>query len=349
MNSRASSTPDWLAIVDGLIDQVADADPLYRPTNFWGPGVESLLADFRTRGLTKFKSWTTSQSWFYPVYGDKFSPKQIREIHQFANERNPNFTMARAKSVLGGAQEARRDLHAAQLAWDQERWPFDVVGYGESSVGKPPRLYRLSGADGPGWNRGYLNYLLCLSALSRHVDAPPSSFLEIGGGYGALAEIVFARNPGARYVNADIPPVGVIAAYYLSEVVGDCVLPDALPDGEFAIERVGVIPSWRLPDLRGDFDAFVNSYSFQEMEPDVVANYIDLVCDRGLRYAVSLNSRAGKRKAEPGLDGGAVEPVTSQFIVDCFARHGFETAGRYGAPLVHSAGELVVFRRKGCA
>lgn len=340
----------WAAMTDGVLAEMEKCDPLYRPTNFWGPGVERLLQDLRTRGLSTFKSWPTSQRWFYPVYGDRFTRKQIKEIHRVASQMNPGFTLARAKTVLGGAQEARRDLHAAELAWDQQRWPFDIMGHGESTVGRPPRLYRLTGSDGPGWNRGYLNYLLCLSALSHHVSEPPLSFLEIGGGFGGLAEIVLARNPDARYADADIPPVGVIAAYYLEGLVGgEVTSPDALPEGEFTLDRVGVIPSWRLPDLRGDFDVFVNTYSFQEMEPAVVSNYINIVCERGIEYVVSLNSREGKRRAEAGKEGGALEPVTSQYIVDSFARHGFEPVGRYGAPLIHSAGELVVLRRGGAA
>ncbi|WP_203337152.1 hypothetical protein [Nocardioides limicola] len=51
----------------------------------------------------------------------------------------------------------------------------------------------------------------------------------------------------------------------------------------------------------------------------------------------------------PGVERLVMEPVTSQFIVDSYARHGFEPVGRYGPPLIHSAGELVVLRRGGAA
>ena len=336
---------DWIGMVDELVTGIESRDPLYRPTNFWGPGVERPLDDLRKRGLDTFKAWPSSRSWFYPRYGDNFPGKRMTQMIEASKTIAPDVSEARLRTILGGSLEARRDFHAIQLAWDQERWPFDLLSFGENELGKPQR-YRFTKTE-IGWSRPYLNYLLCLTALSRHVDAPPRSFLEIGGGFGVLGEIVTQRDAGARYVDADIPPLVVITAWYLTQILGAPVTtPADLPEGSFEIEGHGAIPSWRLPDLRTDFEVFVNSYSFQEMEPNVVANYVDLVAARGVEYAVSLNSRHGKRRAEEGKSGGAIEPVTSQFIVDAFARHGFEVAGRYGEPLIQSAGELVVLRRR---
>ena len=344
MVDTSTELTDWSGMVDDLLAGIEQRDPLYTPTNFWGPGVEQLLGDLRKRGLPTFKSWPSSRSWFYPRYGDGYPGKAMQKMIEASQAANPAVSEARIRSILGGSIEARRDYHAVQLAWDQERWPFDLLSYGENELGNAQR-FRFTGTD-VGWSRPYLNYLLCLTALSKHVDAPPRSFLEIGGGFGVLGEIVTQRDPDARYVDADIPPLVVITAWYLTQILDRPVLtPADLPDGEFEVPAHGTIPSWRLPDLRSDYEVFVNSFSFQEMEPDVVSNYVDLVAARGVRYAVSLNTRAGKRRAEAGRAGGAIEPVTSQFIVDAFARHGFEVAGRYGEPLIQSAGELVVLRR----
>ena len=342
---REESPDRWGAMTEQVLAGIDDCDPLYRPTNFWGPGVDRILGDIRDRGFERFKSWPSAASWFYPRYGDGFAGSRMQQMIDVLADLRPDLSESRVRTILGGSLEARRDFHAVRLAWDQERWPFDLLSFGESEVGGPQR-FRLAKTD-VGWTRPYLNYLLCLTALSRHVDAPPRSFLEIGGGFGVLGEIVTQRDPQARYVDADIPPLVVIAAWYLHQVSPTTVTtPADLPEGTFEIEGVGAVPSWRLPDLRSDFEVFVNSFSFQEMEPDVVANYARLVADRGVRYVVSLNSRAGKRRAAAGTEGGALEPVTSQFIVDSFAAHGFEPVGRYGEPLIQSAGELVVLRRR---
>ena len=44
-------------------------------------------------------------------------------------------------------------------------------------------------------------------------------------------------------------------------------------------------------------------------------------------------------------DHDTVGPVTSQLIVDLFSARGYQLQGRYNAPLIYSAGELVVLSR----
>jgi hypothetical protein len=64
-----------------------------------------------------------------------------------------------------------------------------------------------------------------------------------------------------------------------------------------------VLPNWRIEDITGAFDVFVNAFSFQEMEPDVVAHYIATVAAKNPSYVVSLNSKAGKPVAKKEKTG----------------------------------------------
>ena len=199
--------------------------------------------------------------------------------------------------MLTGANQARRDFDAARLVWDQARWPMDIEGLGESAVGKPPQRFRLMGRGGAGWTRAYLNYLLCLAALSRHVDAPPRRFLEIGGGYGVLGEIVMSRDPDACYVDLDLPPLTTVASFYLRTLFGDrvTIADDTIAEtGPIELAGSACLPNWRIGDVAGPFDVFVNSFSFQEMEPDVVEAYVREVAAKDVAYVVSLNSILGK-------------------------------------------------------
>jgi putative sugar O-methyltransferase len=340
---------DWTGMTKQLLEGVRDCDPSYRPTNFWTPGLRDILADLEARGLEEFKSWPTAGFWFYPGYGRPLAPRTFDKTFKQAAKANPALTRLTWQRSLNGFHEARRDFDAARLAWDQSRWPFDLEGFGESAVGQPVRHYALTETDGVRWGKPYLNYLLCLAALSRHVDSPPRRFLEIGGGFGVLGEILLQRDQEARYVNLDIPPLLTVASYYLSTLFGDRVLiPDALDvagSGPIDVPESACLPNWRLPDVRGPFDVFVNSFSFQEMEPHVVEHYVGMVSELGVSHVVSLNSREGKRRATEGTEGGVLDPVTSDRIVDMFGAHGFTVRGRYGEPLIHSAGELVVLGR----
>ena len=97
--------------------------------------------------------------------------------------------------------------------------------------------------------------------------------------------------------------------------------------------------------MSGPFDVFVNSFSFQEMEPVVVANYVDRVADLGVRHVVSLNSREGKPVGDVG-EVGVREQVTSRTVIELFEARGYELLGTYNRPLVNSAGELAVLARR---
>ena len=93
---------------------------LYRPTNFWGPGVTRLLDDMKQRGLDSFKSWPTSRWWFYPVYGSNFTNATIKVAFKAASVINPAIDSTWTTGALNGGQEARRDFDAVRRAWNQK-------------------------------------------------------------------------------------------------------------------------------------------------------------------------------------------------------------------------------------
>lgn len=340
---------DWIAVTRGLLAEMESVDEMYRPTNYWNPGVKRLLDEMATVGVDRFKRWASAGSWFYPRYGRGLNNALMDRAHEAMQPEAVKADQAWVRSQLSGSVEARHDLEVAQAVWDQQRWPFDLLSHGESDVGDPPQRFRLTKQDGIHWGRPYLNYLRLMAALSKHVERPPRSFLEIGGGFGVLADVLAPRVQELRYVDVDIPPLVTVAGYYLNELIGGIVGPVDLPVGGVGPDvRVAVVPSWRIGDVVGPFDVFVNSYSFQEMEPEVVANYIRLVADIGVEWIVSCNSATGKRRAVEAAAGGALEPVTSSFIEAEFSRHGYQTAARYGRPYVSTAtAELLIMRSTG--
>lgn len=350
LQEKPVEDPRWAAMIDRALEELKECDPVYRPTDFWGPGLTQLLDNLRERGLADFKRWPSATWWFYPLYGNSFGNVTMDKVFEYAKTINPGVRRPWLFNALSGGAEAARDFDVIRLAWDQERWPMDLEGFGESAVGNPWQHYPLVPGSDVRHARPYLNYLLCLTALSRHVDEPPSSFLEIGGGYGSLGEIVLARDPEARYVNLDIPPLVVVASYYLTQLFGEDRILDygdlVAPNGAIDIPQSGCIPNWRLPDVKGPFDVFVNSYSFQEMEPDVVEHYVEKVSEIGPKYVVSLNSMKGKPKKADGHAIGVVDPVTSSRIIEMFERRGYELCGAYNRPLIISAGEIAVLRRR---
>ncbi|HET6986156.1 MAG TPA: putative sugar O-methyltransferase [Kribbella sp.] len=341
---------DWSALTERTLAEVKTCASIYRPTNFWDVGLDKILRDMDTLGLEKFKLWPTAGEWFYPRYGNGFNNASIAVAYEAALQAHPRANKNWVTSALNGAFEARRDYDVAGVCWNQDRWPANLDDFGESAVGTPAQAYGLSLTDGVRFGRPYLNYLIVMAALSNHVDTPPKSFLEIGGGFGVLGEIVMSRDPEARYVDIDIPPLVTVASFYLIELFGRDriqVYDGSIADsGAIEVKGSAVIPSWRLEDVQGDFDVFVNSFSFQEMEPEVVDNYIDKVCAKGVKYAVSLNSKLGTAKAQKAGEWGSLQPVTSADILNGFEKRGYTLIGQYGDPLVHAGRQLNVLKRK---
>lgn len=349
-DGRSTGQPkEWSALTERTLAEVRTCAPIYRPTNFWDVGLGELLNDIDTLGLERFKSWPSAATWFYPRYGNGFTNLSIGVAYEAALQANPQANKNWVTSALNGAFEARRDYDVAGVCWNQDRWPANLDDFGESPVGTPPQAYGLSLTEGVRFGRPYLNYLIVLAALSNHVDTPPKSFLEIGGGFGVLGEIVMSRDPEARYVDLDIPPLVTVSSFYLTELFGrDRVqtYDDSVADsGPLEVQRSAVLPSWRLEDVRADFDVFVNSYSFQEMEPEVADNYIDKVCAMGVTYAVSLNSELGTAKAKKAGEWGSLQPVTSADILNGFQNRGYTLIAQYGDPLVHAGRQLNILKK----
>jgi putative sugar O-methyltransferase len=348
--SSTAGQSDWSRLTERTLAELKTCKPVYRPTNFWSPGLVQLLRDMETAGLENFKTWPNAHTWFYSRYGNGFGNASIAATYKAAAKANPWANQPWVTSALNGSLEARRDYDVAGVCWNHERWPVDLRSFGESPVGTPPQAYQLSGIGGVRFGRPYLNYLILLAALSNHVDAPPKSFLEVGGGFGVLGEIVLARDPGARYVDIDIPPLLTVASYYLTELFGTDRVRSydstVAPSGPIEVPGSGVFPSWRIEDVQGDFDVFVNSFSFQEMELDVVDNYIGVVCDKGVKYAVSLNSRQGTYKAQKTGEWGSLEPVKSADIIGMFEKRGYTLVGQYDEPLVRDGRQVNVLKRR---
>lgn len=340
----------WRSSLTLAIDSVESADTLYRPTSFWQPGLTSLMADLEERGLDTFKRWPSSLFFFYPIVRPTLSYAQIDAMQPALREHAPAVADWVFRQMLTGSKEANADMDVVLAYLDTDRLPLDVTKYGESVIGDPPQRYRPFGPEGPAFGKPHLNYLKLLAAVSRYIDSPLQSVVEIGSGCGVLGEILKSSIAGLQYVNLDIPPLSTIAHYYLSSVFPEETFLSNLDVTDGREVAVGAghpsasLSSWQLPQLRGTADLFVNSFSFQEMEPHVVENYARLISGLNTRYVVSLNSRDGKPLAANAAVG-VEEQVTSQFICDAFAAVGYEVVARLGRPAAPPQAELAILRR----
>jgi putative sugar O-methyltransferase len=149
-----------------------------------------------------------------------------------------------------------------------------------------------------------LNYLLGLSLLKKHAGTDSlQTVLEIGGGFGTLGEILSQSGiPSLRYIDIDIPPTHYVAQCYLSEVLGPAHVATYAQTAHLKSIAIDTLPtasvlcSWQIEHLQGQIDLFVNFISFQEMEPQVVENYLQHVQRLNPRWILLRNMREGKQQ-----------------------------------------------------
>ena len=89
----------------------------------------------------------------------------------------------------------------------------------ESKIGRPLEQFNF---ENKLFSRSSLNYLLGLVFLKKNIQKfKAKTFLEIGGGFGTLGEILYQSEiKGLKYINIDIPPISLVSEYYLTKNFG---------------------------------------------------------------------------------------------------------------------------------
>jgi len=309
-----------------MFEDMQKADPLYSPTDFWITGGERLLEEIHAKGLYQFRSHESANSFFVPLYMRPYyhvHKDLIDPILSWLDKLPYRKIGTDILRLLTGNFNAFSDYRVFR-AGDTKGIPF-LADVSESEIGRPLEQFIF---EGKRYSCSFLNYLRGLVFLKRTVQPKKlQRVLEIGGGFGTLGEIMLKSDSSTIYIDVDLPPVAAVATYYLKEVFSDqAVLGyddtrdwkniniDQLP----ASCRALVLCPWQLQNLRGHFDLFVNFISFQEMEPNVVGNYINLVKKFQPNYVLLRNLREGKKKKNSPEEIGVNEPTTLDQMIRYF-------------------------------
>jgi putative sugar O-methyltransferase len=337
-----------------MLADMETVSDLYKPTNFWSSGLPDLIRDIEKRGLENFRTHPSAAFFYVPLYGSNTLRKWGHIMVPLAG-RLPKRKRARFLRRLTRSDRAWLDYRMFMATSVKGGLPTNDVS--ESNVGGGERFT----FDGKSYSRSMLNYLRAFNLFKRETDSSKlRSILEIGGGYGTLGEILLKSRSDGFYVNVDIPPVAAISTYYLQQVFGaENVLTYSqsrtlgridLGDLKTRYKAVVLCP-WQLPKLAGQVDLFANFMSFQEMEPDVVRNYIKIVQPLVSSHALIRNSALGKKVANGAGDVGVIEQVKIAFIraefkeFDCLAADAF-VYGEENEARTYQSEVLVLARRQ---
>lgn len=302
-------------------DDMKSQNELYRPTSFWDEASQAIVDDIELYGIDKFRSLSTPLSYFVPTYGlpgNSFSEEDTSRLIASMNDSNPEAKkpMMALKEFLNGYSSALADYRVLLASDDQSRLP-NLHNFSESTFGSPVEQFEF---DGKRYSRSSLNYLLGLCLLKKHLNEEvPQTVLEIGGGFGTLGEVLSSSGiDQMKYIDIDIPPTSFVAQRYLSEVYGESNVATYAKTKELDSIEINDLPvasvlcSWQIEKLKGKVDLFVNFISFQEMEPNVVENYLYHIDRLEAKWILLRNMREGKNIRKDGSSAGVETPILSE-------------------------------------
>jgi putative sugar O-methyltransferase len=284
-----------------MLKNLSEADNLYKPCNYWTVYERRFIPELHNYGLHDFRRRKNS---VLDSFGgvDLAPPEaginlfQTRILNNRITRKIPLWLklialqnrianrLLKTETPYGITTDGLRRLFCDFARVAGEKAGAKPIGaFDASMVGNPEDVFEF---DGKSYTMSmvyyYLRYVYCCNYIDfEDVDL----IVELGSGSGKLVELIKKLHPHLSFCLFDIPPQLYVCQQYLSAVFPDCVVPyeatksmEALPRGKGG--KIYICGTWKIPILKGgQCDLFVNTASFQEMEPDVVANYLNYVSD----------------------------------------------------------------------
>lgn len=329
---------------------------LYRSSRFWEDACFRISRNILDSGFENFRRDEDNLNFFVPTYGppgNSFSESAIEDLLISSSKKESKKTFLTLKNFLTGELSAYSDYRVFKAA-QKDSDILNLSLFSESSFGSPKESFKF---EENFFSRSSLNYLLGLSFFKKIVpNFLPKTVLEIGGGFGTLGEILYQiPNTKIKYIDIDLPPIFSVAHEYLKnsceENEDNFFLSSLEPNDVKDIENLPLfsfLPSWEIKQLTGTIDLFVNFISFQEMEPEIVKNYLSIVSNLQAKFLLLRNLREGKQKAT-NKSTGVISPVSHKHYSKFLPA--YELIGKNVCPFGYSTvdgfnSELLVFKRK---
>ena len=284
-----------------MLEAARDQPPIYLPGPYWRPKAGAAVAQIRRHGLDGFRG---EKSGLATSYADNLHT-DVRTSLDTRKGRAAKFVLEKVWpfSAIFDAQVAltrgyARDeaaLRAARVAESELAHrllsEYDV---GDSLLGGCLAAVRIDGREVA------LNHLRLVQLIDRvrgHIDLDGvHSMFEIGGGFGALVQLLVQNfNTLRKVVYLDVVPNLYVGTCYLRTLFGGAVrdfaetadLERITFRDDSSLEILPIAP-WQIERLAVDVDLFWNSNSFVEMPREVVANYAGKVLALGSHEEMAI-------------------------------------------------------------
>jgi putative sugar O-methyltransferase len=319
-------------LLEKMICDMNNCEELYKPTNYWAYYQRTFLPELKKYGLRNFRCRQGSILTSFGATDNAIKvilqpTSKIRGLRRIANFFNrfigylPFFEFS--------ISEIDPKMVCPYFYWYVKdkfrRVGLDLDKSPTSEYGNPEDLIEINGGF---WTTAHLQNCSIFVDAIQHIKLSDNSVIcELGPGMGRNIEIMAHLYETATFLLFDIPPQLYISYQYLQAVFPSRVInyrqATAIADPQKDIEKYAgkiiLLPSWKFPEWsKIKVDLFWNSASFQEMEPNVVKNYLSLVLRMSPHWIYINALPEGNYWGEwkPGR-GGTKEPVDEKCYIDC--------------------------------
>jgi putative sugar O-methyltransferase len=323
------------ALLSRLTEDMKHAPEYWRATEYWQGYGKRITNRIQDVGLTGFRTdWNI-------IKGHGLIDPVLPDPHGGDSRKNRLHKILSKLPVFNQVSTFYIDQIQSEVARHKSSHQMLVAMITESLMADPDIREKMEhiqeGTAGMGYDDSVnpassfsLDFLINFSkiaVLDSAIDVlSKKRVLEIGGGHGKFAEIFtkLGTDPDRGYCLIDIPPVLYIATEYLRSEFPDRVVDyeqlvkmDRITDADIK-GKILIMPPWLIDKLEVNFDVFWNAASFQEMEKNVVTEYLDRIAKRC--DIVGINSLTyGHAQGA----GGQLEPITLHWLSDEINSRGY--------------------------
>ena len=328
---RIDQVDDDPELLETMIDEMQNSSHLYRPTNYWENYKSRFMAELNELGLHDFRRRKGSVLRSFGATDLRTKSRIENKLAKLvgSNGQASNWLQeitGTCSSMLAAPvlrRQLKRSYHnAAELGRSCGAPPLEEIQF--SMIGNPEERIVVNGTT---TTSRMLYYYMRIAFACKYLDFDRVSVMvELGSGSGKSIEIIRKCFPHLTILLFDIAPQLYVCEQYLKSVFPGQVVSyrenrqrSSLNDLESG--KIYVFGAWHFPLLKhAQVDLFWNCASFQEMEPHVVANYLNIV-DQCADSVYLMAKMDGKESANSPGEHGVLEPVTMEHYQEGLSNH----------------------------
>jgi len=343
-----------IMLLDQMMNDLKKAPEIYRPGNYWeyyrpkiykyiskinlnnlrgdiiGPGTTASFGGGADIGTYYEQSSLYPFSDLYSFIDDSRLVKTYNRLINLLSSFNPYFGLLgyrigiAKKYFYDWVETARRTAYNYAELLDTEN---ELEKIEDSKSGNPDLFFVK--------DRGYTLYFLAKFIeylyMKKYVDFSKIKYIiELGSGFGMQAYILLKLYPHLKYCIMDIPPALYAGQQYLESIFPNEVLKyndinkNLINERSFDDYRIVCLGAWQIENIdKNLFDLFINSESFQEMEPHIVQNYLEKIIAINVKNIYLKNLEYGHHKAKAGKHG-VLEQTTKDHYKNILSSNGYD-------------------------